>query len=168
MARKGKYTPETVEKILDAIRATGSDKAGWQAGAISERTFYEWCKVHAQFSQDVTRARETFRHVCPESLKLKALENLREYLFNGASITTTSREIIKAPDGTVLRVVEKVSKSQHPMPHWVADRILGKKLEVLEAMQVLLAEGVATPAQVDIVKSTLDLLTERLKENGQS
>lgn len=153
---------------MDAIRSTGSDKAGWGAGAISEKTFYTWCNKYPQFAQDVTRARETFRYVCPDSLKLKALENLRDYLFNGATITTTSREIIKAPDGTVLRVVEKVSKSQHPMPNWVADRILGKKLEVLEAMQVLLAEGVATPAQVDIVKSTLDELTERLKQNGQS
>lgn len=94
------------------------------------------------------------------------MENLRDYLVNGVTITTTSREIHKAPDGTVLRIVEKLSKINHPMPHWVADRILGKKLEVLEALQVLLAEGVATPAQVDIVRDGLSELTERLRTSG--
>lgn len=164
---KTKYCPETVEVIIDAIRATGGDKAGWEAAGISEKTFYVWCNKHRQFLQDVARAKKEFKEICPDALKLKAMENLRDYLVNGATITTTSREIIKAPDGTVLRIVEKVSKTSHPMPHWVCDRVLGKKLEVLEAMQILLAEGVATPAQVDIVRDGLNSLTEQLRTSGQ-
>ncbi|MBD2041705.1 hypothetical protein [Microcoleus sp. FACHB-672] len=53
------------------------------------------------------------------------------------------------------------------MPHWVCDRILGKKLEVFEVLQVLLAEGVATPAQVDIVRDGLSELTEKVRTSGQ-
>lgn len=163
---KSRYCPETVETALTAIRHTGSDRAGWESAGIGKATFYDWCRKHPDFLAGVTRAKVAFRDICPEVLRLKAMENLRDYLVNGATITTTSREIIKAPDGTVLRIVEKVSKTTHPMPHWVCDRVLGKKLEVLEAMQVLLAEEVATPAQVDIVRVGLNSLTEQLRTSG--
>lgn len=60
MASRGrhtKYTPETVGKILEAIKAGGSDKDACAYSGIDDKTFYRWLHEHSEFREQVTYTR---------------------------------------------------------------------------------------------------------------
>ena len=172
MARNSKYTPQTIEKILTAIKETGSDKAGYGAGGINQDTFYAWKNRYSEFSEGVARAKAEFRSFAPESFIQQAKESLINYLFNGAVETWSSKEFYKDADGNIIKTVERVSKVVRPTPPWVIDHVLGKNIPVLEAMQVLLTEGVATPDQARIIAEGISRMENELKRlpasNGNS
>lgn len=56
MARRSKYTPETVDKLTQAIRLGATYKLACDYAGIGERTFYDWLAAHPQFSQDIKQA----------------------------------------------------------------------------------------------------------------
>jgi hypothetical protein len=57
MARKTKYTPDTVSTIMQAISIGGSDKDACELSGIDQATFYRWLHEKQEFSEQVTRAR---------------------------------------------------------------------------------------------------------------
>lgn len=50
---ESKYTPERVNRILEAIEKGLPFVTAAALGGISEDTFYEWKKVHSEFSEAV-------------------------------------------------------------------------------------------------------------------
>ncbi len=66
VGRPSKLTPETEERILNAIRCGAPNKVACAAAGIGERTLYQWEEKardqpdseYAQFAQKLTRARE--------------------------------------------------------------------------------------------------------------
>jgi transposase len=54
--RRSKYTPETVERILQAIRIGSAKEHAAEYGGITKETFYQWLKSKSDFSDAVTRA----------------------------------------------------------------------------------------------------------------
>ena len=145
MARNSKYTPQTVEKILIAIKETGSDKAGYGAGGINQDTFYAWKNRYTEFSEGVARARAEFRRIAPESYAMQAKESLQNYLVNGSVETWSTKEVHKDAGGDVIKTIERVSKVVKPTPCWVIDRVLGKSYDELEAVKTLVEAGWLPP-----------------------
>lgn len=56
VGRKTKYTPERVEKILQAIRLGATYKIACAYAGINPDTFYEWLKRHPEFADAVKQA----------------------------------------------------------------------------------------------------------------
>ena len=169
---KTKYTPEIVEKILSVYRETASDKAAYLCANVSPDTFYKWKLKYPEFSEGLARAAAEYRRSLPNDAIARAKEALNTYLYNGDIQTWTSREIHKDADGNIIRTVERVTKQVKGTPPWVIDRVLGKNIPVLEAMQVLLTEGVATPDQARIITEGISRIENELKRlpasNGNS
>lgn len=172
---KSKYTPERIEKILSAIRETGSDRAGWQAGEIGERTFYDWLEIHSQFSQQVAYAKQEFRKTCPDEIKNRAKAALADYLFNGCTVIRESQSesvtVVEDAQGNIKEIRKESSNNRNierrPPPQWAIDRVLGKPIALLEAVQLLLAEKVATQQQADIITDGINQIETRLKQLPQ-
>lgn len=141
MSRNSKYTPQTIEKILTAIKETGSDKAGYRAGGINQDTFYAWKNRYTEFSEGVVHARAEFRRIAPESYAMQAQESLQNYLVNGSIETWSTKEVHKDAAGEIIKTIERVSKVVKPPPAWAIDRILGKPVDELEAIKVLVESG---------------------------
>lgn len=168
---KSKYTSERKERILARIREDGGDRAGWEAGSISKDTFYRWIAEFPDFSDGVARAKEEFRQSCPKHLVVKARRSLSDYLFNGNIIerekTGESVKVIEDASGNIQEIHRETYTEKRidrmPPPQWVIERILGKNLAVLEAIQVLLAEGVATNEQARVVTDGISRIEEQLK-----
>jgi hypothetical protein len=57
MGRRSKYTPETVQKIVNALSVGAYQKDACAAAGISEDTFENWQKKYADFSDRVSRAK---------------------------------------------------------------------------------------------------------------
>lgn len=54
--RPTKYKPEYCEKVVEVLGAGGFNVTFCAEVGISEDTFYEWVKVHREFSEAVKRA----------------------------------------------------------------------------------------------------------------
>ena len=55
--RKSKYTPELVDKLIQAISLGATDGDACAYAGISEQTFYHWQNQKPEFKDRVTRAR---------------------------------------------------------------------------------------------------------------
>jgi hypothetical protein len=53
--RRSKYTPETVERILTAIRVGSTYEHAAQYGGIDGATFYRWQERYSEFREAITR-----------------------------------------------------------------------------------------------------------------
>jgi uncharacterized protein YoaH (UPF0181 family) len=175
MANHLKFSPETVELILTEIARSGCILNACEATKIKQSTFYLWTKKYPEFNEKVERAKEVWRRSQPEELKREAKRALSDYLFNGAIVTWqtegTETKIVKDANGKVKWIEEKTVNKTHvekrQCPQWVLERFLGKQPEVLEAIQILLAEGVATQEQARIVAEGIADIESRLKKLNQ-
>lgn len=161
---KTKYTPEIVEKILSVYRETASDKAAYLCANLSADTFYKWKLKYPEFSEALAIAAAEYRRSLPNDAIARAKEALNTYLYNGDIQTWMSREIHIGPDGNIIKTVEKVTKQVKGTPYWVLERVLGKNIPVLEAMQVLLTEGVATNYQARVIAEGISRIEHELKQ----
>lgn len=154
MGRRSKYSPETIEAILDAIRETGSDKAGWRAGGICSTTFYEWCDNYPEFADSVKEAKAEYRKICPEELIKQARKAFSDYLFGRAKITITTFERgVSEKHGSYSR---EITKQINPgVPQWAIERVLGKPLDVLEAISTLAEAGILPKWLVEQVSNEI-------------
>lgn len=141
MGRRSKYTPEIVEKILSVLKVTGSDKAAYLSVGINADTFYKWKTRYPEFTEALVLAAAEFRSFAPESFIQQAKESLKNYLFNGAVETWSSKEVHKDANGDIIKTIEKVSKVVKSTPPWVIDRVLGKSVDELEAVKTLVEAG---------------------------
>lgn len=56
MARNTKYTPETVKRIVDAIRLGATHELACHYGGIDHATFYRWIQRYSEFSDAIKEA----------------------------------------------------------------------------------------------------------------
>jgi transposase-like protein len=166
--RKSKYTPETVQLIVDAIEETGKDVEGCKAACITENTFYRWLKEKSEFSQLITSAKATFRANRPQSLRSEAVKRLAEYIKGEAIEVYDKTTATKDAKGNLISTTKSVTKIKRGCPQWAIDRVLGKSMPVLEAVQVLLNEGIASPSMAAVVESSIDEMQRRLRDLNES
>jgi hypothetical protein len=55
-AKRAKYTPDTVNKMLEVIRAGNTHKAAYNSVGVAESTFYEWLNTYPEFKEAVQKA----------------------------------------------------------------------------------------------------------------
>lgn len=109
--RKSKYTPETVKKILDALKVGATRRAASGAAGINEDTLCLWVKQYSDFSDSVTRA-EDEAEARFTSILAKAA-NPHEVM---ETVTT------EGPDGTTTRTTIKREFDWRAAESWLKRR----------------------------------------------
>jgi hypothetical protein len=168
---KSTYKPELIDPIISKIVECGNIERGIEESTIKRRTFYAWLKKYPEIGQRVAEAKEEFRRTCPQELKIIAKKTVADYLLNGNVIqwesTINTEIIIQDPTGKVLEIQHHNTRKSHterrPPPQWVIERVLGSKVDVLEAIELLLQEGVATQDQAQIVAEGIAAIESKLK-----
>lgn len=164
IGRRGKYTPELVQIICDAIAATGSDKAGVKTAQISTETFYVWMAQHPDFSERVIAAREQYRAACPEALIAGCNRAIAQYLSGTAtrtSITKKSRIHPEKPKLDFEETTETITKLN--VPPWVIDRVLGPVMDEAQAIRVLVRAGYLPNDVLELTGEQFNQLRQSLK-----
>lgn len=146
---KSKYNPEIVQKILDVIAQTGSDRAGYEAGGISKDTFYQWINRHADFADRIKQVKSQFRETCPEVLINQAQRAFADYLFGRVEISTTTFKRGTNEKGSYSEEVTK--RIRLSPPRWAIERVLGRPIDLLEAVKVLVDANVLPRWLIQVV-----------------
>ena len=106
MARKTKYTPERLEKILAAIRKGKTYKDASKLAGINPDTFFDWLKNKPDFSDAIKKAEREYLDWYDENLVKDAKSSLMElirgteqvivktktYVHNGKKVEETIEE----------------------------------------------------------------------------
>lgn len=88
---KGKYNPQAISLICDAIAETGRDLDGIAAAGIASNTFYRWLSEKRDFSDAVEASRARFRSTSIPKLRSwakQALSNTLEAAAEGREVVT--------------------------------------------------------------------------------
>jgi hypothetical protein len=160
---KSKYTLERVSAICDAIARTGSDKAGWEAGQINKDTFYSWLKIHADFSELVSRAKAEYRETCPETLVRQANKAFADYLYGRMEKVIRTHETgisLKTGEPYEREIVQRVPVG---IPKWAIERVLGPAVDEIDAIKVLVKAGWLPPELLELTREQFSELRSRLK-----
>ena len=166
--RRSKYTPDTIQLITDAIEETGKDESGMRAGGIASSTYFQWLKDKPEFLEKVTLAKDRFRANRPQSLRSEAVKRLAEYI-RGEAVEVYDKLVeTKDGDGVLISRTRSLTKIKRGCPQWALDRVLGKSMPVLEAVQVLLNEGIASPSMAAVVESSIDEMQRKLRDLNES
>lgn len=161
---KSKYTPEIAKTIVDTISQTGSDRAGFKAAGIHEATFYAWKKQFPEFAEEVDKAKAEYRDSCPPALVRQANKAFADYLYGRLEISIATIQRKQNSDG-VTETVETIRKIRPPVPRWAIERVLGKPLDVLEAIKTLAQAGIIPHHLVQVSADEIRTARERI---GQS
>lgn len=137
---KSKYTEETVQAICDAIALHGLDRYGWEAGQISEPTFYDWKKRYSEFSESIAQAKKEWYEAQSEGARRQAYKALSDYLHGRAVERWDCYDDTLDRDGNIV-TLHKSRTVQRGVPQWVIDRYLGPPIHEIEALKVLVNAG---------------------------
>jgi len=161
---KSKYSPETVEAILDAIRERGGDEDGWLAGQISRTTFYEWQNQHPDFQKGVAIAKREYRESLPEVQRCQARRAFNDYLFGRIEEVWESEEQIMEANGdvTLKRITKKVKRGPAV---WAIERVLGKNLDILEGIKILIESGLAPERLIEATERRISEAKAHIKDD---
>jgi hypothetical protein len=166
---KGKYKPEIVRDVLEALARTGSDKAAYSAAGIGRATFYGWLgdDRYSEFSEGVARAREEYRlYHRPETVIEDINRALRDYAAGRMQEvwrrTTENYDRSGELTGSTVSTFVKTI----PCPNWVVERVLGpvaRRISVLDACNILLQHGLLTNEQVLTISNGLDSIESDMR-----
>ena len=75
--RHTKKTPETIQKLVDALEMGNTHKVSCSLAGISTTKFYEWMKNDVEFADTITRAQATAEAWHVENIKNQASSDWR-------------------------------------------------------------------------------------------
>lgn len=131
-----KYSPELVEAIVNAIAVEGGDQSGWEAGGISKDTFYRWIKERSDFADQIAHARSEYASTRPVRQIRKARRALDDYLSGNVIEEWDVYHEAVTPLGDVV-MLHDTKRIKRGVPKWAIERVLGKPLDLLEALETL-------------------------------
>lgn len=145
MARKSKYTPQAVARIVEAVELGATYELAAQCGGISYDTFNEWMKGKPEFHADIKAAEGQSAFVALQRVR-KAAEmgewQAAAWLLERRHGYVKPSETLPGGGGLTLRI------------EWTRDwRAIGSGVEQVRALPVLeLPElpGTELPAVTDV------------------
>lgn len=161
---KSKYSPETVTLILDAIRERGGDEDGWLAGQISRTTFYEWQNQHPDFQKGVAIAKREYQESLPAVQRRQARRAFNDYLFGRIEEVWESEEQTFEANGdlTIKRTIKKVRRGPAV---WAIERVLGRNLDILEAIKTMIESGLAPEQLIEVTERRIAEAKAQIKQD---
>ncbi len=165
MGRKTRYSAQTVEMILDALRHSGSDRAAIEAAGVSSAAYYRWQQRYREFREGIAQAKFEYRQNCPDLLRQQAQWSFEDYLFGRVVEEWTTHETIRDGDKTIYREVSK--KVRRGVPQWAIERVLGKTMDELEAVKCLVESGWSPRHVLIVATKSLDEVRDRIRKAFQ-
>lgn len=117
--RTSKYTPETINKIYEALRSGCTDLDAAHAVGISKDTFYEWIKTKTDFADIVKNAKKEFQDWEYNGILSDAKKSLRT-LICGMEYEETKIELGRGHTGGELKIVRKTTTTKKVLPNATA------------------------------------------------
>jgi hypothetical protein len=177
MARKGKFSPEVVRRICEAIADTGLDSAGYAAGGISRNTFYGWLKRgedetgfsgFSGFSDRVLAAREQYRlNSAPQHQRWarQALTQQLQRLVDGDQIVTVKTREVIGPDGRIVTLTE-VTRSPNLIPvQWMLNYVLPERTDIIAWLTQGAELGVIPLEVIEDAIAGIDSLKDQIRKS---
>lgn len=157
------YTEENITRIENIISLTGNEDFGYQAAGIHPQTYQKWKREKPEFKALVEKAKKNYCQYSFNSLQIKALKEFYKLLTEGEVRTTERKRIQKDKQGNVIGETLEIIKETKSPPRWVIERVLPGNIKPLEAINTLIAEGIASPKQSQIVHDQMFELLESLR-----
>jgi hypothetical protein len=177
MARKGKFNPEVVRRICEAIADTGLDSAGYAAGGISRNTFYGWLKRgedetgfsgFSGFSDRVLAAREQYRlNSAPQHQRWarQALTQQLQELVEGRELVTTVTKDAIAPDGSIVSLAS-VTRAPNRIPvQWMLNYVLPERTDIIAWLTQGAELGVIPLEVIEDAIAGIDGLKDQIRKS---
>lgn len=166
MAARGKYTPELVKTICDAIEESGKDADGIAAGRINKDTFYRWMSDKSDFSDAVYAARKAFQETSLPQLRKYAkngLKNTLQAVSEGREIITTTTMVGTTPDGEVVDLETITRKPAMVSVDRAFAYVMGKEIDLIAWLRQGIDLGVFPRQFVEDMIDDIDAVTERIR-----
>jgi transposase len=165
MGRKTRYSAQTVETILEAVRHSGSDRVAIEAAGVSQATFYRWQQEYEEFREGIAQAKLEYRKNCSDVLRQQAQWSFEDYLFGRVVEEWTTHETVRDGDKTIYTEVSK--RVKRGVPQWAIERVLGKPLDELEAVKCLVESGWIPRHVLIVATESLDEVRDRVRQAFQ-
>ncbi len=160
--RPSKYNEERKDTIYKELCTHGDRRRAMAAAKIHEDTFYDWMKNKPGFSEIVREAEGIYRATVSESYYKQATSAFEDYLFGRVEERWTSEESgNSAKQGEFSKVADRVVN--RGVPQWAIERILGKPIDLLEGIKVLVQENVLPPSIISKIANEIDQSKSNIK-----
>lgn len=149
-----KYKKTTVDAIIQTLAKTGDRRIAWEAAGITESTFYEWMSKHSEFSESVLMAEKQWRDNLPQAMRTQATKAFEDYLFGRVTETWTTVEDERT-------IVKRLNRG---VPQWAIERVLGKPMDLFDAIKILVQEQILPPEILNEISNELVSCTARIRK----
>ena len=134
---------------------TGSEEMGRKAIGVHPTTFRKWKTNRPELRQLLKEAQDNYCTYSPKSLQIEALKKFHELLIQGEVRIIEKRKIQKDNKGNIISETIETIKETKSSPRWVVERVLSKELPVIDAINRLIAEGIISPKQSEVMLNGL-------------
>jgi len=90
--RKGKYTPENIQKVCKAIAQGKTDKDACKTINITTKTYYDWLQKKSEFCNAIKNAKREYEDWQNTELVKDAKKSLKELICGYTQTTTKTRK----------------------------------------------------------------------------
>lgn len=170
MPRSNIYTDELANKIFEYIAEYGTHRDGFERAGISRNLFYNWLKEKKNFNDGVCKALAEFKSAKADR-KIQARKTLDDYLFGRAKrVTKINKKVTnvyytdEGEEKENITIEEQTKVTTELCPEWVISRVLGKNLDEMEALQILLEKGLLPESIFNEAVSNWDEFKIKLKD----
>lgn len=165
-------TPEIANKLISLAKDSDSISAVISASGYSRHQINKWRSEDDTFNTQIENAlRNKQYHTFSwaddwhnSEIKSQYERLIFEYFKKGYIKKKITKKTRTDPDGNIIFTDTTEEIISEPTPSWVFNLVSPKQMPVLEAMGVLLSEGVATDAQADIVAKGILKIEDDLRE----
>lgn len=159
---KSRYSPELIEVICNAIAIYGTDESGWQAGSISETTFYRWEQSNEEFREFIGKAKADYRNSHRNNVRRLGRKNLLDYLKGNMVKVSHVRKEVFSPSGEIVEI-EEHRTTPVGVPQWAVERALGADMTEVDALFRLAELDIIPSWVVDCADKILDKARQEIK-----
>lgn len=161
-----KYTNKNLTVLKNIISLTGDEEIGRKAIGVHPVTFQKWKAEKEGLKELLEEAKDNYCKYAPRSLQIEALKKFHQLLTQGEVRICERRKIQKDANGNIIGETTEIIKEIKSPPRWVLERVLSKEMPIMDAMNLLISEGIISPKQSEIMLNGLMELQFDLKQNA--
>jgi hypothetical protein len=98
-------------------------------------TFYKWKKRHPEFAEAIVAGRSVFQESQPQKLDELDRNTFVDYLCGRVMLEITIEKVGENSFGKYRETQKRVTRL--PPPRWAIERVIGKPLDILDALKIL-------------------------------
>lgn len=169
---KRNLTPDIAESLIKLAAEQGTIVGASEKSGYSRQQIHKWLNGDETFNQAFRAAlkrKTAFTYSWQGDWHQSGIKSdiealVSDYIKNGVQKKKITRKTRKDQNGDIIYTDTVEEIVSEPVPSWVVQLATPRQMPVLEAMNVLLNEGVVTDAQAQIVSDGISEIETRLKD----